>query len=155
VPTFQFKLTPVLKHRQLIEHEKQRVYALALARVNDLQDQLASLNQSIQTSNDDVRDNHLVGRLDLAFITAHRRFLMGVQRKAMELVAAIAKAQQEAETARVALAFAAREVKVLEKLRDTQHQRWRDEVTRRENILADEVATQMSNDKATILTKVK
>jgi flagellar export protein FliJ len=153
--TFHFKLSPVLKHRQLIEHEKQRTYALALARLKELQDDLSSLNQSIQTSNTDVRDNHLVGRLDLAFITAHRRFLMGVQRKAMELVAAIATAQQAAETARVALAFAAKEVKVLEKLRDTQHQRWRDEIARRENILADEVATQMSNDNAMIMTKIK
>jgi flagellar export protein FliJ len=148
MPSFNFKLTPVLRHRKVIEREKQRDYALALAKLQDLQDHLKSLNQSMQTSNDDVRQNHLVGRLDLSFITAHRRFLMGIQRKVTEVVSAIAKVQQEVETARLALAHAAKEVKVLEKLYETQHGRWRDEIARKENIAADEVATNMSNDTA-------
>src|SRR5947199_272533 len=87
---FSFKLQSVLRHRTAIEQEKQRLYAQALAAFKELEDQLKSLNQSMQTSNDDIRQNRLVGRLDIGFITAHRRFLMGMQRKAMELVAAMA-----------------------------------------------------------------
>src|SRR3954465_9469342 len=124
---FKFKLAAVLRHREAIEKEKQRDYALALARQKELEDQLKALDQQMQTTNDDIRQNHLVGRLDVSFITAHRRFLMGMQRKAIEVVTAIAAAQKQAEVARAALGEAAKQRKILEKLRDTQHGRWREE----------------------------
>jgi flagellar FliJ protein len=143
---FRFKLEAVLKHRTAIEREKQRLYALALAAFKELEDQLKALNQTMQTANDDIRQNRLVGRLDVAFITAHRRFLLGMQRKAMELVAAMNKAQQEVDRTRQAMAEAAKARKVLEKLRETQKQRWQEEVSRKEMIAADEVAMQLSND---------
>ena len=143
---FRFKLDAVLKHRTAIEREKQRLYALALAAFKELEDQLKALNQTMQTSNDDIRQNRLVGRLDIGFITAHRRFLLGMQRKAMELVAAMNKAQQEVDRTRQAMAEAAKGRKVLEKLRETQKQRWQEEVSRKEMIAADEVAMQLTND---------
>jgi flagellar FliJ protein len=143
---FRFKLDAVLRHRTAIEREKQRLYALALAAFKELEDQLKALNQTMQTANDDIRQNRLVGRLDVAFITAHRRFLLGMQRKAMDLVAAMNKAQQEVDRTRQAMAEAAKARKVLEKLRETQKQRWQEEVSRKEMIAADEVAMQLSND---------
>ncbi|HEY7118086.1 MAG TPA: flagellar export protein FliJ [Tepidisphaeraceae bacterium] len=146
MPQFTFKLAAVLRHRQTIEREKQRDYALALARQQQLEDQLTALNQSMQATNDDIRQNHLVGRLDVAFITAHRRFLLGVQRKAMDLVNAIAKTRAQTETARLALAQAATQRMILEKLRDKQQQRWNDENNRKERIALDEIAMQMSAD---------
>src|SRR3954467_15299926 len=123
MPQFRFKLKSVLRHREIIEQSKQRDYALALGKLKELQDQLAALNLSMQTTNDDIRQNHLVGRLDVSFITAHRRFLMGMQRKAIEVVSAIAAAQKQADVARIALAEAAKQRKILEKLRDTQQGR--------------------------------
>src|SRR5258706_8778171 len=100
----------------------------------------------MQPANDDTRQNRLVGRLDISFITAHRRFLMGMQRKAIDLATAMAKAQQLVDTARVNLAEAAKQRKILEKLRETQEQRWRQELSRKETITADEIAMQLSND---------
>ena len=143
---FTFKLQAVLRHRTAIEQEKQRLYAHALAAFKELEDQLKSLNQSMQTSNDDIRQNRLVGRLDIGFITAHRRFLMGMQRKAMDLVAAMARARQLVDAARINLAEAAKQRKILEKLRETQEQRWREELSRKETIAADEVAMQLTHD---------
>jgi flagellar export protein FliJ len=116
--------------------------------VKELQDQLAALNQSMQSTNDDIRQNHLVGRLDVSFITAHRRFLTGMQRKAIDLVTAIAAAQKQADTARAALAEAAKQRKILEKLRETQQHRWREELSRKELAAADETAMQLFNDDA-------
>src|SRR3954467_9004551 len=127
MPQFRFKLKSVLRHREIIEQSKQRDYALALGKLKELQDQLAALNLSMQSTNDDVRQNHLVGRLDVSFITAHRRFLLGMRRKAMDLAAALARAQKEAEAARVVMAEAAKQRMVLEKLREKQEQRWREE----------------------------
>jgi len=141
---FVFKLQGVLRHRAAIEQERLREFALVQAKLKALEDQLKTLNQSMQETNDDVRRNRLTGRLDLGFITAHRRYLMGMQRKAVELVAAVASVQKELETARQALAEAAKQRKVLEKLRERQEQRWREELSRKELIAADEVATQLS-----------
>ena len=141
---FKFKLAAVLRHREAIEKEKQRDYALALARQKELEDQLKALDQQMQATNDDVRQNHLVGRLDVSFITAHRRFLLGMRRKAMDLAAALAKAQRETEAARVVMAEAAKQRMVLEKLREKQQERWRDEAARKEMMALDEVAMQIA-----------
>jgi flagellar FliJ protein len=140
---FKFKLQPVLRHRETIERERQRDYALALAKLKDLQDQLAALNQHLTDTKTDVRDNHLTGRLDVNFITAHRRYLLGVQRKAMTLVTEIATAQREAETARQHLAEAAKQKKILEKLREKQQQRWNEDLARKEAAQLDEVGIQI------------
>jgi flagellar export protein FliJ len=56
------------------------------------------------------------------------------------------KAQQEVDRTRHALAEAAKARKVLEKLRETQKQRWQEELSRKEMIAADEVAMQLTND---------
>jgi flagellar export protein FliJ len=69
-----------------------------------------------------------------------------MQRKAMELVAAMSKAQQLVDAARTNLAEAAKQRKILEKLRETQEQRWREELSRKETIAADEIAMQLTND---------
>src|SRR3954468_9044476 len=143
---FTFKLHSVLRHRTAIEQEKQRTYAQALAAYKHLEDQLKDLNQTMQTANEDIRQNRLVGRLDIGFITAHRRFLLGMQRKAIDLATAMAKAQQLVDSARTNLAEAAKQRKILEKLRETQEQRWRQELSRKETIAADEVAMQLTND---------
>jgi flagellar export protein FliJ len=148
MPQFKFKLAAVLRHREILEQSKERDYALAQGKVKELQDQLAALNQSMQSTNDDIRQNHLVGRLDVHFITAHRRFLVGKQRKAVDLVTAIAAAQKQADVARAALAEAAKQRKILEKLRETQQQRWREEASRKELAAADESAMQLFNDDA-------
>src|SRR5881394_3204163 len=113
MPKFTFKLEAVLRHRKVIEQEKQRDHALALAKLKALQDQLNAVNQSMQDTNDDVRRNHLTGKLDLGFITAHRRFLLGMQRKGMEILAQMAGIQKEVEATRAALAEAAKQRKIL------------------------------------------
>lgn len=140
---FRFKLASVLRHRGAIEKEKQRDYALALAKVQDLETQLKALNQSMQETNDDVRNNRLTGRLDINFITAHRRFLLGVRRKAIDLATKIAAAQREAEAARQVMAEAAKQRMVLEKLKEKQEQRWKEEISRKEAAALDEVGMQL------------
>jgi flagellar export protein FliJ len=141
---FKFKLAAVLRHRASVEKERQRDYALALARQKEIEDQLKALDQSMRATNDDVRQNHLVGRLDVSFITAHRRFLLGMRQKASALAAALAKAQKETEAARVVMAEAAKRRMVLEKLRETQEGRWREEMGRKEMMALDEVAMQIA-----------
>jgi len=146
VPQFRFKLSPVLRQRQITERQKQRDYALTLAALKDLQDQLTTLNQTVTETNTDLRTNRLTGPIDVHFLAAHRRYLLGVQRKAQDLATQIHTAQKTAETARAALAEAAKQTKVLEKLREKQQQRWKEDADRKEMIALDEVAMQLTND---------
>ena len=141
---FVFRLQAVLRHRKAIEQEKQRDLALAVARFAELEAQLKALESSMRETNEDVRQNRLTGRLDVAFITAHRRFLLGMQRKALELATRMAAAQKDVDAARAALAEAAKQRMVLDKLREKQHARWREELERKELADLDEVGMQLA-----------
>jgi flagellar FliJ protein len=141
---FVFRLQAVLRHRKAIEQEKQRDLAVAVARFEEIEGRLKALESTMRETNDDVRRNRLVGQLDVAFITAHRRFLLGMQRKAIELARELAAAQKDVDVARAALAEAAKQRMVLEKLREKQHARWREELDRKEVAAMDEVGMQLS-----------
>ena len=141
---FVFRLQAVLRHRKAIEQEKQRDLAVAVARFAELEAQLKALESSMRETNDDVRRNRLTGRLDVAFITAHRRFQLGMQRKALELATRMAAAQRDVDAARAALAEAAKQRMVLDKLREKQHARWREELERKELADLDEVGMQLA-----------
>lgn len=141
---FVFKLEAVLEHRRFLERQKQRDVAAAQAQMAELQNQLRTVNERMQANTDDLRQNHLVGRLDMNYLAAHRRFESATRRQAMELVQKMAVVQRQLETAQKALAEAAKQRKILEKLREKQELRWRDEQSRREMAALDEVAMQMS-----------
>src|SRR5688572_30254101 len=144
MPKFVFRLQAVLRHRKAVEQEKLRDLAMAAARLREAENELKELDQSMRETNEDVRRNRLTGRLDVAFIAAHRRYLLGMQRKAMEVAGKIAAAQKAVEAARAALAEAAKQRMVLEKLREKQEARWREETERKELAQLDEVGMQMS-----------
>lgn len=147
---FKFSLEGVLRHRRNIEHEKQRDLALVQVKLTALELQLRSLYAEVQSSNEGVRQNHLIGLLDISFLAAHRRYLAATQKRAMEIVQQMAVVQRQVEAARQVLADAARERKVLEKLREKQEAVWREELRRKESAEQDEAAMQMSYRKTII-----
>jgi len=140
---FKFKLEAVLKHRKSVEKEKLRDFSHAAARLKEIEDQVHELNRSMQETNDDVRKNRLVGRLDVSFITAHRRYLVGMQKRGADLVREMAERQKAVDVARAALAEAARQTKILEKLREGQQARWKEELDRKELAQMDEAGMQL------------
>jgi flagellar FliJ protein len=144
MPRFIFKLEPVLRQRLHLEKEKQRELALIQQQMVALQQELRGLNDAVQSAATDVRDNRLVGRLDMAFLAAHRRFMAAMQRKGMELVQRMALVQRQVEEAQKALADAARQRKAMEKLREKHLARWKQEQDRLEMLASDELNTQLS-----------
>jgi flagellar FliJ protein len=141
---FIFKLRGVLRQREHVEQEKMRALAVCLKQEADCRAEINRLNESVQVSNDDMRANHLVGVLDMSFITAHRRFMLAMHRQALSLAQKLATAQQRVTEARLALAEAAKQKKVLEKLRDKQHERWRSEIAAKEARDLDEIGMQLA-----------
>jgi len=140
---FVFKFAGVLRQREYVEDQRQRELAVVQQEMTRLQAELRQLNDSVQSSTDDLRTNHLTGRLDLNFLGAHRRFMLAMQRKAMGLVQQIAAVQKRVDAAQAALAEAAKQRKIMEKLRERSLERWKADLNRKEMMETDEIAMQI------------
>ncbi|HEY1685849.1 MAG TPA: flagellar export protein FliJ [Tepidisphaeraceae bacterium] len=141
---FVFGLETVLKHRKNIEREKQRALAEAQAKVTPLRERLDALDMSVRQSVEDIKKNRLTGVLDLNFLAGHRRFLNSSHKQAIELAQQIARMQIKVDLARRDLAAAARDRKIIEKLKEKQLERWRTKQSAAELSMLDEVAMQMN-----------
>ena len=141
---FTFKLQAVLHHRELIEREKQRELAKVQGQMVLLQEELRSLNQQMQETTQELVRDHLIGKLDLSYLAAHRRYVAATQRRAMELVQKMALVQRQVDEARAALAEAAKQCKIMEKLREKQMERWQQDQFRHEMAELDEIGTQLA-----------
>lgn len=144
MPQFDFHLDGVLHQRKNIEREKQRLLAIVISQMAQLEQQLRALDADVQATTADVRQNHLTGPIDLSFLTAHRRYLAATQRRAMAIANRMSVVQRDVDEARAALAAAARDRKVLEKLRERQKEAWQMEINRKESAALDEMAMQIS-----------
>lgn len=144
MPRFNFKLEGILEHRRNIEHQRQRELALVQAQMASLQADLRLLDESVQQSMADLRRTRLIGSLDLAFLAAHRRFMLAMQRRGINLAQKIALVSRQVDDARRALAEAAKQRKIMEKLREKLFQRWMEAINKRETEELDEIGTQLS-----------
>src|SRR5208337_1477930 len=96
---FVFQLEGVLKHRENVEHQRLRELAVIQAQMTALQQELRALDASVRASEDDLRKNRLLGKLDLAFLAAHRRFRFAMQRKALDIAQKMAAVQVHVDQA--------------------------------------------------------
>jgi flagellar FliJ protein len=140
---FDFPLEGVLRHRKHVEQERQRDLARFQQQMRAAQDELRELDQTMQASLSDVRQNRLVGKLDLGFLAAYRRYIAAIQRKGMVMAQKMALIQRDLDKAQKALAEAAKDRKIIEKLREKQHERWKLEVSRKEAAELDEVSMRL------------
>ncbi|MFI5377762.1 MAG: flagellar export protein FliJ [Tepidisphaerales bacterium] len=145
MPRFTFTLDGPLRQRRNIEQMRQRELALALKAMQDLQDELRALERAIKQANEDVRQGHMTGTVDTTYLAAHRRFIMSAQRKGITLVQRIALAQREVNERRARVVEAAKQFKVLEKLREHQWKAFRAEHARKEFAELDEIGTQIAH----------
>lgn len=141
---FTFTLQAVLTQRKHVEHQRQRELAVVEAQMTALQNQLRAINDAIKQAGNDLREHHLVGKLDMSYLAAHRRFSIAMQRSAMTFVQKIALAQRQADEARTRLADAAKQRKAIERLREKQHQRWHEQQQRKELAELDEIGMQLA-----------
>jgi len=141
---FKFQLEGVLEHRKNIEDEKQRALAAIQMQMQKLKDELQDLDRVARGATADLRENRLTGQLDMSFLAAHRRFTGSVQRKAVAIVQKMALVQREIDSARAALSEAAKQRKIIEKLREKQLSRWKEQRSRAENEELDDIGMQLA-----------
>src|SRR3954451_17302168 len=141
--TFHFPLDGVLRQRKLAEDQRQRDLAAVQAEMAALEAELRAMDQEVQGTTADVRANRLTGRLDLNYLAAHRRYTLAMQCKALGVAQRMAAVKVRLDEARKALAEAAKQRKILAKLRERREAEWAAEVTRKETAALDEVATRI------------
>jgi flagellar FliJ protein len=141
---FKFKLHALLRQRELAERECQRGFAVAQAALVAEQQELKRLDETVRAAVTDLRNNQLVGSLNLSFLAAHRRFMTAMQRQGMAQLQKVDAAQKAADAARQILMEAAKQTKIIEKLRDKQLEVWQAATAKKETDQLDEVASQMS-----------
>ncbi|HVT89474.1 MAG TPA: flagellar export protein FliJ [Tepidisphaeraceae bacterium] len=141
---FVFKLEGLLRQRKHVERERQRLLAEKQVQLVQCENELRELQQTMQASTDELRQTRLIGQLDMGFITAHRRFIGAMHRRGMAMAQKIALAQRSVDEARILLVEAARQRKVIEKLREQQFQRWRENQSRKELADLDEIGMQLA-----------
>ena len=141
---FTFDLDGVLRQRKNVEQLAQRQAAVAQQALQDLKDQLRRLDDDVQKVTADVRQNHLTGTINVSFITAHRRYILNMERAALELAQKIGEAQLKVDAATAALLEAAKARKGIEKLRERNFERWSAAQAKKENENLDEAGMQIA-----------
>jgi flagellar export protein FliJ len=151
---FQFKFEAVLQHRRRLERQAQVALAERSAIARSLHDQLRELNTRLVRSTDELRQNHLVGKIDVGYLSAHRRFTHDVTDRGAHLLQRIGLAQKGVDEARGLLAEAARQRKAIETLREKYELRWREDQSRRQAAEEDDAAGRLAYENLCELVEV-
>jgi flagellar FliJ protein len=146
---FVFQLEGVLRHRTNVEHQRKRELAVIQSGMTALENELRALDASVRASEDDLRKNRLIGKIDLAFLAAYRRYAFAMQRKAVGIAEKMATVQIHVDRAKRNLAEAAKQRKILEKLREKLFARWREALERKDVAEMDEIAMQLGHNQLT------
>lgn len=144
MPKFVFQLDAVLRHRKMIEEQFMRELGAVQSVMAKMEAELRGIDESAKNVSNDVRNNRLTGTLDMAFLGAHRRYVLAMQRKALILAQQMAAQQQLVDAARKNLAEAAKQRKIIEKLKERQHERWKAEQSRKQQDELSEVNMQLA-----------
>src|SRR5689334_1846884 len=120
MPKFTFKLAGVLEHRKQLERQRQRELAQAQQKILGIQAEIDALGVMRRASSAELRH----GLLTAAALAAHQRFAAAMRHKAAVLARQMDDARRELETAQLNLLEAAKERKIMEKLRERELSRW-------------------------------
>lgn len=139
---FQFRLETVLKVRLQKEDEKKRVVAGRIRELVRMRELLMQLNEQIAASVKDARASILQPRVDVELVSRKRFWTSHLQARVMETELQIKTLENGLADDRRTLAEAAKEVRVMEKLREQAFGRYDRELQRAETLEADELSTQ-------------
>jgi flagellar FliJ protein len=144
MPRFKFRLEAVLRHRAQIEKEKQRQLAAVSQQIQILVRQIHETQARIGEENRTLGARELTGRLDMQYIAVERRFVGNLHLRIALAMEKIRELEKQEAAARAELLHAARQRKIIEKLREKQLATWRVEQERKDAALTDEIGVQLA-----------
>jgi flagellar export protein FliJ len=140
MPSFQFRFSTLLRLREAWRDERRAHLAEAEQAEQLIADRLAQIDRELTDAARWAHDAARPGTVNVDRLADSARYemILKVERQSADQQRQAVAA--EVEKRRAALVAADREVRVLEKLRDAQHQRQRDEEARFEAKILDESA---------------
>lgn len=136
---FKFSLDPVLrvrKHHKKIKKQKLAEQLSEKQRIEQLQQQVKDKLQSYidQTENNEIQNVQTIRRRAAHMEQAHERM--------KKLSQDLSKADEKVSKARNDLAEAHKDLHMIEKMKESEHQVFKEEVSKEEQKFLDEIATQ-------------
>ena len=145
---FTFKLQAVLEQRRLAERLCQRDVATAQRRLLQVQAEIDALGAVKRTSAAELRTP--AQPLSVALLAAHQRFVLAMRQKVVALNRQMSDARRDLDAAQSQLIEAAKQRKVMERLREKEEARWAESQRRKDLIEADEVARRMQDGQTSL-----
>ena len=145
---FQFRLGSLVRLREAVRDERRQ----QLAEVVQLQAALAEEMQGLRQQLDEARHLHTAeqGTVNVDRLLNAERYEIVLLYQKKQLEQKQATVEAEAEKRRQALVWADQDVRVLEKLRDTQYQQWRVAAQRFDMQQLDEIAARQRPQEAAL-----
>ena len=144
VAKFHFPLEALLTHRLHVEKEKQRKLAEVQGEIQQLTGQIHDTHARISAENRALTSTQLTGTLDMQYIAFEKRYVGNLHVRIILAMQKLAALEGKLAAARAELLAAARDRRVIEKLKEKQHSRWKQAQDKKEAALMDEIGTQLS-----------
>lgn len=142
MPSFSFRLTPVLHLRESARDERRSAFADALRAEEILHEQIAEKRLQIASMVKELTQARAAGEIRVERLIQGQRYEALLRAELMMLMDQAKKVAAEVERRRELLVVADRDVRVLEKLREKQWTRFQQEEAARETKFLDDVAGQ-------------
>ena len=139
---FKFRLEPLMKLREAERDRCRESLAEAYRAEQILLDRQTAIRQQIEETRELSRCQSQPGAIEVDGLLDTHRYELGLTTELQHLVAQQGQVREEVERRREALIAADREVRVLEKLREREEDRFRHEQERLEIREQDEIALQ-------------
>ena len=121
-----------------------RVVGVIQAEINNLMEKVKEAERAIREQNRKLTAEQLMGKLDLTYIANEKKYVGTLQMLIVQTLQKLALVERQMMVAKGELLAAARERKVIEKLRERQYERWLLAQNRREAAEVDEIGTQIA-----------
>ena len=135
----KFKLQSVLNYRQSLEVQAQQVLTASLQQQNELETQLQQQRQNLQQHDSELKQRQQEG-LTVAEIDLYESQIQHCRRLIEDFQSRLQQLERQIVSERKELLHAARERQVMEKLKDKQEAEYRQELSRKERVMLDEIS---------------
>ena len=140
---FQFRLQPLLKLRKMQEDQKRRIVGMLLAEINEQQQQALEMAGAVEEQGRLLKKQRAEGSVDLEWFASYRSYVMHMQRAINERIEKVTQIQKQLVGARRELAEAAKQTRILDKLKEKRKTRYDRELAKSEIRDQDEISTNM------------
>ena len=136
---FNFRLQSLLRLRKQQEDDKKRVVGNLLTQINEQQQQALQMSQSIKTQGEKLKEQYASGCVDLDWVSHYYRFVSHTRMAINQRILNVTEIQKKLTVARRELAEAAKQTKILDKLKEKQRKRYDRKLKLLENAQTDEI----------------